>query len=83
MKATWNLLKCQFDLFSSILVIYSIFYNFRVLWVQLATLPELMVATQLADLLLSRLVLLEPSAQHNLLPWLLAVRLENSELGNF
>lgn len=33
-----------------------------------------MVATQLADLLLSRLVLLESSAQTHLVPWLLAIK---------
>jgi hypothetical protein len=49
----------------------------------LATLPEIMVATQLLDLLLSRLVLLETSAQQQLLPWLLAVRQEDTEAGQF
>ncbi|XP_059479883.1 protein-associating with the carboxyl-terminal domain of ezrin [Neocloeon triangulifer] len=56
---------------------------FRSLWAQLATLPEVMVATQLADLLLSRLVLLEPSAQTYLVPWLLAIKDENATSGSF
>jgi len=53
----------------------------RSLWAQLATLPETMVATQLADLLLSRLVLLEPSAQTQLVPWLLAIKQDQSSSG--
>ncbi|CAB3360137.1 Hypothetical predicted protein [Cloeon dipterum] len=56
---------------------------FRGLWAQLATLPETMVATQLADLLLSRLVLLEPSAQTYLVPWLLAIKDEQPLTGSF
>ncbi|KAF4528699.1 hypothetical protein B566_EDAN017240 [Ephemera danica] len=54
---------------------------FRSLWIQLATLPEVMVANQLADLLLSRLVLLESPAQQHLLPWLLAVRQDDLDSG--